>query len=170
MTPRWHLGIIGGTFLAAFRPLVVRLGSALLGNCKTALLLLAAALCPVVSAWGQFAPVEPYSPDVPSIVAQQPPCYSQDDEGGGPSGNCGGGTCHRPLCSLLDRCSAATREVPWADWTACPINVGVFAGGMNGGPLIADWVGTTTGFDGGWRVGWDVDPKWAPRCGLPSLR
>jgi hypothetical protein len=31
---------------------------------------------------------------------------------------------------------------------------------MHGGPLIEDWVGTTTGFNGGWRLGWDVNPNW----------
>jgi len=66
----------------------------------------------------------------------------------------------RPLASLFAGCAADTREVPWADWSERPISVGAFAGAMNGGPLISDWVGTTTGFDGGWRVGWDVTPAW----------
>ncbi len=30
---------------------------------------------------------------------------------------------------------------------------------IDGGPLIEDWVGTTTGFDGGWRLGWDFGPS-----------
>ena len=25
---------------------------------------------------------------------------------------------------------------------------------------MSDWTGSTAGFDGGWRVGWDVDPSW----------
>ena len=25
---------------------------------------------------------------------------------------------------------------------------------------MSDWTGTTTGFSGGWRIGWDVDPSW----------
>ena len=66
----------------------------------------------------------------------------------------------QPLCGLFSRCSAAAHQVPWADWGEHPISVGAFAGVMTGGPLISDWVGTTTGFDGGWRVGWDVEPDW----------
>lgn len=48
--------------------------------------------------------------------------------------------------------------MPWANWSEHPLSVGCFAGVVNGGPLIEDWVGTTTGFVGGWRLGWDVDP------------
>ena len=44
---------------------------------------------------------------------------------------------------------------------------------VNGGPLIEDWVGTTTGFIGGWRLGWDFDPAWGGEMrmafGSPSL-
>ena len=29
-----------------------------------------------------------------------------------------------------------------------------------GGPLIDDWVGMSGGFDGGWRLGWDVNSNW----------
>jgi hypothetical protein len=65
-----------------------------------------------------------------------------------------------PLCSLLGIGSGTTRETPWVDWTARPLSVGAFAGGMVGGPLVNDWDGTTSGFDGGWRLGWDVDPSW----------
>ncbi len=69
--------------------------------------------------------------------------------------------CGHSLCGLFSGWSAAaTKETPWVDWQARPISVGVFAGGMNGGPLIDDWVGTTAGFDGGWRIGWDVEPDW----------
>jgi hypothetical protein len=68
--------------------------------------------------------------------------------------------CHQPMCSLRESWSAATREVPYANWTAAPLSVGVFAGGMGGGALISDWVGTTGGFDGGFRFGWDVTPTW----------
>ncbi len=49
--------------------------------------------------------------------------------------------------------------MPWANWTAYPLSIGCFAGAVNGGPLIEDWVGTTTGFDGGWRLGWDFGPS-----------
>jgi hypothetical protein len=52
----------------------------------------------------------------------------------------------------------ASEPVPWANWGEHPLSVGCFAGAVNGGPLIDDWVGTTTGFLGGWRLGWDVDP------------
>ncbi len=66
-----------------------------------------------------------------------------------------------PLCTLLGIGSGTTtRETPWVDWSQRPISVGAFAGGMVGGPLISDWTGSTAGFDGGWRVGWDVDPSW----------
>ena len=63
--------------------------------------------------------------------------------------------------------------MPWANWTAYPLSVGCFAGVVNGRPLIADWVGTTTGFDGGWRLGWDFDPSLGPEMrmafGSPKL-
>ncbi|MGO9109020.1 MAG: hypothetical protein ACLP9L_07285 [Thermoguttaceae bacterium] len=39
------------------------------------------------------------------------------------------------------------------------MSIGCFAGMIDGGPLIEDWVGTTTGFDGGWRLGWDFGPS-----------
>jgi hypothetical protein len=61
----------------------------------------------------------------------------------------------------------------WANWSAYPLSIGCFAGVVNGGPLIADWVGTTTGFDGGWRLGWDVNPNWGAETriafGAPDL-
>jgi opacity protein-like surface antigen len=68
--------------------------------------------------------------------------------------------CGHPLGSLWGSGAPAMRETPWANWSECPISVGAFAGAMNGGPLLSDWVGTTTGFDDGWRVGWDVTPSW----------
>jgi hypothetical protein len=68
--------------------------------------------------------------------------------------------CGHSLCGLFSGWSTDTHETPWVDWQARPISVGFFAGGMFGGPLIDDWVGTTAGFDGGWRVGWDVEPDW----------
>jgi len=68
--------------------------------------------------------------------------------------------CHCPHCSLWENLSAATHELPWANWSAYPLSIGAFGGLMNGGPLISDWVGTNTGFDGGWRLGWDVTPSW----------
>lgn len=49
--------------------------------------------------------------------------------------------------------------MPWANWSAYPLSIGCFGGVVNGGPLIEDWVGTKDGFDGGWRLGWDVNPN-----------
>jgi len=65
----------------------------------------------------------------------------------------------RPFCSLFTRLKADCGPIPWANWTEHPLSVGCFAGVIHGGPLIADWVGTSTGFDGGWRLGWDVSPN-----------
>ena len=87
----------------------------------------------------------------------------------GPGGPCPAAPCDepqsdwtysRPFRSLLDRLKADCGPVPWANWNAYPLSIGCFAGMVNGGPLIEDWVGTTTGFDGGWRLGWDVNPSW----------
>ena len=50
--------------------------------------------------------------------------------------------------------------MPWANWSAYPLSAGCFAGVVKGGPLIEDWVSTTSGFDGGWRLGWDISPRW----------
>jgi len=81
--------------------------------------------------------------------------------------------CSRPFCSLLGRLKADCGPVPWANWSDHPLSVGCFAGVVNGGPLIADWVGTTTGFDGGWRLGWDVTPSFGAEMrmafGAPQL-
>jgi hypothetical protein len=81
--------------------------------------------------------------------------------------------CSRPLCSLFDQLKTISAPVPWANWSEHPLSVGCFAGMMNGGPLIADWVGTSTGFDGGWRLGWDVSPNWGTETriafGSPKL-
>jgi hypothetical protein len=78
----------------------------------------------------------------------------------------------RPLCSLFDRLKPDCGPVPWANWSEHPLSIGCFAGMMNGGPLIADWVGTSTGFDGGWRLGWEVSPNWAAesRLAFASLK
>jgi len=73
----------------------------------------------------------------------------------------------------LGRLKADCGPVPWANWTAYPLSIGCFAGAVNGGPLIADWVGTTTGFDGGWRAGWDFGPSFGGEMrmafGAPKL-
>ena len=66
----------------------------------------------------------------------------------------------RPLCSLFDRLKTECKPVPWANWSEHPLSIGCFAGMINGGPLISDWIGTSTGFDGGWRIGWDANPNW----------
>lgn len=71
-----------------------------------------------------------------------------------------GWACSRPLYSLFNRLKADSKPVPWANWSEHPLSIGCFAGVIHGGPLMEDWVGTTTGFDGGWRLGWDVSPSW----------
>jgi hypothetical protein len=111
---------------------------------------LVAVVACAASARGQSAPA----------VRQSTDCCADDSCDAAPAFAFHDWMSSRPLCALWSRCSAATREVPWANWSASPISVGAFAGAMNGGPLIGDWVGTTTGFDGGWRVGWDVTPSW----------
>ena len=68
--------------------------------------------------------------------------------------------CGRPLGALWDRLKVDCGPVPWANWSAYPLSVGCFAGVVNGGPMIEDWVGTKYGFDGGWRLGWDATPNW----------
>jgi opacity protein-like surface antigen len=126
------------------------MGSRVAANGKSVFCLLVAVVACVASARGQAAPAEPQSAD----------CRPEDSCEAEPPFTFHNWMCGRPLCGLFSRWSATTREVPWANWSACPISVGAFAGVMNGGPLIGDWVGTTTGFDGGWRIGWDVTPSW----------
>ena len=81
--------------------------------------------------------------------------------------------CCRAFRGLLARLKVASEPVPWANWSEHPISVGCFAGVVNGGPLIEDWVGTTTGFIGGWRLGWDFDPSFGAEMrmafGAPQL-
>ncbi len=60
---------------------------------------------------------------------------------------------------MLDGLEIDCGPAPWANWNERPLSIGCFAGMINGGPLITDWVGTSTGFDGGWRLGWDFDPS-----------
>jgi hypothetical protein len=138
-------------------------GSPLAGNYKFALLaLIAALLLPPASALGQSAQSQPNQVQPPDCAPPdcQPNCCPED------AGDC------RPLlrfpdwmrqwphCSLWDGWSAQTHEVPWANWNASPLSVGAFVGVGSGGALISDWVGTGAGFDGGWRLGWDVTPSW----------
>jgi hypothetical protein len=129
------------------------LGLPLVGYFKFTLLLLAA-IVNVAPAWAQSPSVETDEPEISSACPD--PAY----------GNCPlfrfhDWMCGHPLRSLVAGRAADTREVPWADWSESPISVGAFAGAMNGGPLVNDWVGTSAGFDGGWRIGWDVTPSWA---------
>jgi len=124
----------------------------LAGNCKFVLLVMIAALVCAATAWGQSAPA--------MSAGCQPQCCCPDDGcDGRPLFTFPDWMCHRPLCSLFGS-SAATSDAPWVSWNTCPISVGAFAGMMNGGPLVQDTVGTKTGFDGGWRIGWDVDSRW----------
>lgn len=45
-------------------------------------------------------------------------------------------------------------------WGRRPYSIGWFAGMVQGGPIIDDWVGMNQGFLGGYRLGWDHDPHW----------
>ena len=131
-------------------------GLPLSGVFKLVLLVVAASV-PAQMSLGQTAP----SKATPAVSPQADvgpcgPCPPEacDDE---PQP---GWTCSRPFSALLFRLKADCGPLPWANWSAYPLSIGCFAGVVNGGPLIADWVGTTTGFDGGWRLGWDVSPNW----------
>ena len=169
------------------------------GASKLVLFLVIAAIVPARISRGQPAPaptapadsattateIEPASPStlLPS------PVFGRGGVAGGVASTLGRGrgevnsscgdeqsscwACSRPLCSLLERLKADSQPVPWANWSEHPLSVGCFAGAVNGGPLIEDWVGTTTGFIGGWRLGWDIDPDWGTEMrmafGSPAL-
>ncbi len=153
-------------------PLHVR-GLPLSGSCKLALVLLVAALVPARLSLAQTAPPRVEIADSPADMigpaAACPPATCDDEtQPAEPDW-----TCIRPFRSLLARLKADCGPIPWANWSAYPLSVGCFGGIVNGGPLIEDWVGTTTGFDGGWRLGWDVDPSWGTEMrmafGSPKL-
>lgn len=45
-------------------------------------------------------------------------------------------------------------------WRYRPFSGGWFMGGMQGSPLVDDWVGQKSGFFAGYRLGWDYDHYW----------
>lgn len=56
-------------------------------------------------------------------------------------------------------------------WRYRPFSAGWFMGGMQGSPLVDDWVGQKSGFFAGYRLGWDVDHYWGceMRLGFGSV-
>ncbi len=147
-------------------------GLPLSGTCKLVLLLVIAAIVPMRTSLGQTAPAGGKLAESSTAAAETGPCSPCpaepcDDE---PQS---GWASSRPFSSLLGRLKADCGQASWANWSAYPLSVGCFAGIVNGGPLIEDWVGTKCGFDGGWRLGWDVNPNWGAETrfafGSPEL-
>jgi hypothetical protein len=99
------------------------------------------------SAIGQPLAV-PEPPDTPSVGSRQ---GTPGTLPGGPSGLCvpsvaGCGVPNTPACEET--------------WLCRPCSVGWFLGMVQSGPLVADWVGLTQGFQGGVRLGLDCDNTW----------
>ena len=46
-------------------------------------------------------------------------------------------------------------------WGNHPFGMGWFAGIVQGGPLITDWISMDRGFYGGYRMDWNFDPCWS---------
>ena len=73
-----------------------------------------------------------------------------------PEASCG------PASSGPLSCCASCGEA----WMSHPITFGLFAGIVDGSPLMDDWVGLKDGANGGLRLGWEVDPHWAAETRL----
>jgi hypothetical protein len=128
------------------------------GSCKIVILLTVVAVLSLSASRGQAAPAK-QAESTESSSAESASHAPGPDDSCDDDSSCGW-TCSRPLCLLLGRLKADCGPIPWANWTEHPLSVGCFAGVINGGPLIKDWAGTTTGFNGGWRLGWDMSPNW----------
>jgi len=126
---------------------------------KLVLLLIATTIVPTRMSLGQSTPTRAGPVESSAAAAKidpRCPCPAESCDEEPQSG----WLCSRPLCALFNRLKADSKPVPWANWSEHPLSIGCFAGMVNGGALIEDWTGTTTGFDGGWRLGWDVSPSW----------
>ncbi len=136
------------------------MGWTVAGNCKFVFcLLVAAAALSARDARGQ--PVATQNPLTIHSAPAEASCDPPDDPGyAQPQPTFRDWLCEHSLCGLFSGWSTTSHETPWVDWQARPITVGAFAGAMVGGPLINDWVGTTSGFNGGWRFGWEIEPDW----------
>jgi hypothetical protein len=159
LTPSSGMRIIRDASLGIFVCQTVW-GLPLSGICKLVLILALVALAPLPRLLGQSAPAANGPAEPVTTVTRATQTEAQGsaldascEEGAAPSSKCDCG-----FTALLNRLRTASQPVPWANWSEHPLSVGCFAGVLNGGQLIDDWVGDTTGFIGGWRLGCDVDP------------
>lgn len=77
-----------------------------------------------------------------------------------------------PRTSERQRYSGYGPKLIDTSWLARPLNVGLFAGGIDGDPLVPGRVDQWTTFYGGLQYGWDYDHRWGieKRLGYAPLR